>query len=73
MWTSGRQAGIVQMQRSLRLLGRERVDLMQVHNLLDWRTQLATLRAWKEEGRISYLGVTHYGKRLPRAGVSDAL
>jgi len=38
----------------------ERIALMQVHNLLDWRTQLATLRAWKSEGRIAYLGVTHY-------------
>jgi diketogulonate reductase-like aldo/keto reductase len=37
-----------------------RMDLMQIHNLLDWRTHLATLRAWKEAGRIRYLGVTHY-------------
>jgi aryl-alcohol dehydrogenase-like predicted oxidoreductase len=60
VWTSGRDAGIRQMEESFRLLGVERVDLMQVHNLLDWRTHLATLRDWKAAGRIGYLGVTHY-------------
>jgi aryl-alcohol dehydrogenase-like predicted oxidoreductase len=37
-----------------------RVDLMQVHNLLDWPTHLRTLREWKAAGRIRYVGVTHY-------------
>jgi len=60
VWTTGKSAGIAQMRRSLRQLHSERIALMQVHNLLDWRTQLATLRAWKSEGRIAYLGVTHY-------------
>lgn len=60
VWTSGRDAGIRQMEESFRLLGVDKVDLMQVHNLVDWRTQLATLREWKAAGRISYLGVTHY-------------
>jgi len=60
VWTSGRQAGIAQMERSMALLRSARVDLMQVHNLLDWREHLATLREWKARGRISYLGVTHY-------------
>jgi diketogulonate reductase-like aldo/keto reductase len=60
VWTQGRDAGISQMRRSMKLLQRERIDLMQIHNLVDWRTHLATLRAWKAEGRISYLGVTHY-------------
>jgi aryl-alcohol dehydrogenase-like predicted oxidoreductase len=60
VWTTGRQAGIDQMQRSLALLGTDHIELMQVHNLVDWRTQLATLRAWKQEKRISYLGMTHY-------------
>ena len=60
VWTQGRSAGIDQMERSMKLLQSERVDLMQIHNLVDWRTHLATLRAWKEEGRIRYLGVTHY-------------
>lgn len=60
VWTSGRAAGIRQMENSLRLLRTERVDLLQVHNLLDWAAHLATLRQWKEAGRVRYLGVTHY-------------
>jgi len=60
VWTQGRSAGIDQMNHSMKLLRCERIDLMQIHNLLDWRTHLATLRAWKGEGRIRYLGITHY-------------
>jgi diketogulonate reductase-like aldo/keto reductase len=60
VWTSGRAAGIAQMERSLQRLRGPRVDLMQVHNLVDWRTHLATLRAWKDAGRVRYIGVTHY-------------
>jgi diketogulonate reductase-like aldo/keto reductase len=60
VWTQGKAAGIAQMQRSMKLLRTDHVDLMQIHNLLDWRTHLATLRDWKEQGRISYVGVTHY-------------
>jgi len=60
VWTRGRAAGVRQMQQSMRLLRASRVDLMQVHNLVDWRTQLATLRDWQAEGLVRYLGVTHY-------------
>ena len=60
VWTRGRETGIEEMQRSLALLGTPRLDLMQIHNLLDWRTHLATLRDWKAEGTIRYLGVTHH-------------
>ena len=60
VWTRGREAGIAQMERSLALLGTQRIDLMQVHNLLDWKVHLPTLRGWKDTGRIRYLGVTHY-------------
>lgn len=60
VWTEGREAGIVQMEESMRRLQQSRIDLMQIHNLLDWRTQLATLRDWKAGGRIRYLGITHY-------------
>ncbi len=60
VWTSGREAGIRQMDQSLRRMRTERMDLMQVHNLLDWRTHLATLRGWKEQGKVRYVGVTHY-------------
>jgi diketogulonate reductase-like aldo/keto reductase len=60
VWTTGREAGVAEMERSLRRLRAQRLDLLQVHNLVDWRTQLSTLRAWKEAGRVRYLGVTHY-------------
>jgi diketogulonate reductase-like aldo/keto reductase len=60
VWTRGRGEGIRQMEASLRLLRTDRIDLMQIHNLVDWRTQLATLRSWKESGRLRYLGITHY-------------
>lgn len=60
VWINGRDAGVKQMQDSLRLLRAPKLDLMQVHNLLDWRTHLATLRQWKEQGKVRYLGVTHY-------------
>ena len=60
VWTSGREAGIQQMHNSLRLLRRRSIALMQIHNLLDWKTHLPTLRAWKQEGRFRYLGITHY-------------
>jgi len=60
VWTQGREAGIAQMEESMRRLQQPRIDLMQIHNLLDWRTQLATLRDWKASGRIRYLGITHY-------------
>lgn len=60
VWTSGRDAGIRQMEESFRLLRTGTIDLMQVHNLVDWRTQLPVLRDWKAQGRIRYVGVTHY-------------
>jgi diketogulonate reductase-like aldo/keto reductase len=60
VWTEGRSAGMDQMNRSMKLLQCRQIDLMQIHNLVDWRTHLGTLRAWKEEGRIRYLGITHY-------------
>lgn len=60
VWTSGREAGIAQMQQSMRLLRTDKIDLMQIHNLLDWKTHLSTLRAWKSDSRLRYIGVTHY-------------
>ncbi|PYN41279.1 MAG: aldo/keto reductase [Candidatus Rokuibacteriota bacterium] len=60
VWTSGRDAGVAQMEQSLKRLRAQRLDLIQIHNLLDWRTHLRTLREWKAAGRIRYLGVTHY-------------
>ena len=60
VWTSGRDPGIAQMDDSFRLLETDRIDLIQVHNLIDWRTHLETLQAWKKDGRIRYTGITHY-------------
>jgi diketogulonate reductase-like aldo/keto reductase len=60
VWTRGQSDGIRQMEASMRLLRADRLDLMQIHNLVDWRTHLATLRSWKEDGRIRYLGISHY-------------
>lgn len=60
VWTSGEARGIRQMQDSAARLRRPTLDLMQVHNLVDWRTHLTTLRRWKDEGRVRHIGVTHY-------------
>jgi diketogulonate reductase-like aldo/keto reductase len=60
VWTSGKQAGIDQMEDSMRKLRVARLDLMQVHNLVDADTHLDTLREWKAAGRVRYVGITHY-------------
>ncbi|HXY75351.1 MAG TPA: aldo/keto reductase [Steroidobacteraceae bacterium] len=60
VWTRGQRSGIEQMTHSAQLLKTQRLDLIQVHNLLDLSTQLKTLRSWKDEGRVRYIGVTHY-------------
>lgn len=60
VWTSGKDAGVAQMEASFRLLQTPTIDLLQIHNLVDWRTHLPTLRRWKDDGRIRYLGITHY-------------
>jgi aryl-alcohol dehydrogenase-like predicted oxidoreductase len=60
VWTSGRDAGIRQMEASFKRLRAKRIDLMQVHNLSDWKTQLKTLREWKDQERLRYIGITHY-------------
>lgn len=64
VWTLGRNAGIRQMEEARRLWGVPRFDLLQVHNLLDWEAHLDTLKAWKAEGRVRYVGVTtSHGRR----------
>lgn len=60
VWTSGHDAGVRQMEESFRRLRAPRMDLMQVHNLVDYRTHLETLRRWKAQGKVRYIGVTHY-------------
>jgi diketogulonate reductase-like aldo/keto reductase len=68
VWTEGHEQGIAQMQESMRRLRTGQLDLIQVHNLVDTATHLRTLRDWKEEGRVRYIGITHY-----HAGAHDSL
>ena len=64
VWTVGGLAGRRQMEKSRALWSLPSFDLLQVHNLLDWETHLATLKAWKAEGRVRYIGVTtSHGRR----------
>lgn len=60
VWTSGEKAGIAQMQSSAAKFQSPMIELMQIHNLVDWKVHLKTLRAWKEAGRFRYIGITHY-------------
>ena len=60
VWTSGREAGIAQMLRSAERVKSQVLDLIQIHNLLDWQTHLATLRQMKAAGQVRYIGITHY-------------
>jgi diketogulonate reductase-like aldo/keto reductase len=60
VWTRGKEAGAQSMERSMSLMQTKRIDLMQVHNLVDVKSQLATMRDWKAQGRFRYIGVTHY-------------
>ena len=58
VWIDGRESGVDQMERSRRLWGIERFDLMQIHNLRDWRVHYETLKEMKAQGRIRYIGIT---------------
>jgi diketogulonate reductase-like aldo/keto reductase len=60
VWTSGRERGIAEMQRSAARMKSPVLDLIQIHNLVDWKTQLATLRDMKAKGHVRYIGITHY-------------
>lgn len=60
VWTSGRDNGIAQIEQSMRLLRTARLDLLQIHNLVDWRAHVPTLRALRDQGKVRYLGITHY-------------
>jgi len=59
VWADGAEAGVEQMQKSLNLFRTDQIDLMQVHNLRDWRAHMPALREWQEQERIRYLGITH--------------
>ena len=60
VWTRGREKGMEQMERSMTRMNQRPMDLMQVHNLVDWKTHLDTLQDWKAQGTVRYVGVTHY-------------
>jgi len=60
VWTQGRDEGLRQMERSIERMRAAPLDLMQIHNLVDVETHTRTLQAWKAEGRVRYLGITHY-------------
>lgn len=60
VWTRGRDAGERQIAESMRLLRAQRLDLLQIHNLLDWREHLPTVRALQDGGKVRYSGITHY-------------
>lgn len=60
VWSNGREAGVDQMRQSMRYFQTDQIDLMQIHNLRDWKVHMKTLRDWKEQGRIRYVGITHY-------------
>jgi aryl-alcohol dehydrogenase-like predicted oxidoreductase len=60
VWTRGREAGAAQIAESMRLLRTDRLELLQIHNLLDWRGHLPTVRALQQSGKVRYSGITHY-------------
>lgn len=60
VWTNGEGAGIDQMNRSFDKMQTAKMELMQVHNLVDAEIHLQTLRKWKEQGKVRYIGITHY-------------
>ena len=60
VWTEGRDAGIRQMELSFKRLRVARMDLMQVHNLVDVGVHTKTLEDWKAKQRVRYIGITHY-------------
>lgn len=60
VWCRGKERGIAEMTRSMKRMRTDRMDLMQIHNLLDWQAHLPVLREWKAAGRIRYIGITHY-------------
>lgn len=60
VWITGENKGISQMNNSFEEMSTSQMDLMQIHNLVDWKTHIKTLYDWKEKGRIKYIGITHY-------------
>lgn len=60
VWTNGRERGLEQIRESMQLLRTDVLDLLQIHNLVDWNTHIRSLRELKDKGRLRYTGITHY-------------
>ena len=60
VWTKGKTEGKQQISESFKKMNTTKMELIQIHNLVDWKTQIKTLRQMKESGEISYIGITHY-------------
>ena len=60
VWTRGRQAGERQIAESMRRLRTGQLELLQIHNLLDWREHVPTLKSLQQSGKLRYTGITHY-------------
>ena len=58
VWVNGRKQGVEQMEESRQQWGIKRFDLMQIHNLVDWKVHLETLKQMKDEEKIRYIGIT---------------
>ena len=67
VWIVGRALGVYQMEQSRALWQAPRFDLMQIHNMLNWRAHIETLKAWRAQGRVRYIGITtSHGRRHAR-------
>ena len=80
VWTPFDRSGPGQLEQSLQLWRLQRFDVLLVHNLLNWRAHLKTLRAWKDQGRVRFIGIsTSHGRdhdevlRLIRSEPLDVL
>jgi len=60
VWIKGKPEGEQQISESFKKMNTAKMELIQIHNLVDWKTQIKTLRQMKESGEISYIGITHY-------------
>jgi len=60
VWIKGKPEGEQQISESFKKMNTTKMELIQIHNLVDWKTQIKTLRQMKESGEISYIGITHY-------------
>ncbi len=60
VWIKGKPEGAQQISESFKKMNTTKMELIQIHNLVDWKTQIKTLRQMKESGEISYIGITHY-------------